>query len=97
MTTAQACVRCLLLAALLPEAPRWGRRVARFSPRFTDRMPASTVGETQFVDPPQRWGIAPHIEHQVVEVTIPLLSPRLPSLRTEWVLAPDFGRTCRTY
>src|SRR5215212_1637004 len=78
MTTAHTCVRGLLLAALLPEAPRWGRGVARFSPRFTDRMPASTVGETRFVDPPQRWGVAPHVEHQVVEVGI--LLPRLPSL-----------------
>src|SRR5215510_5863994 len=79
MTTAQACVRCLLVAARLPEAPRWGRGVARFSPRFTDRQPASTVGATHFADSPQRWGIAPHIEHQVVEKE-PLLS-RLPALR----------------
>src|SRR5438270_10105538 len=67
MTTAHACVRCLLLAALLPWTLRWGRSGARFAPRFTDRMPASTVGETRFVDPPQRWGVAPHVEHQVVE------------------------------
>src|SRR5258708_24419825 len=78
MTTAHACVRCLLLAALLPRTLRWGRSGARFSPRFTDRMPASTVGETRFVDPPQRWGVAPHVEHQVVEVGV--LLPRLPSL-----------------
>src|SRR5262245_20464656 len=56
MTTAQACVRLLLLAALLPEAPRWGRDVARFSPRFADRMPASTAGAMLFADSPQRWG-----------------------------------------
>src|SRR5262245_61902902 len=79
MTTAQTCVRWLLLAALLPETPRWGRGVARFSPRFTDRMPASTAGATHFADSPQRWGIAPHVEHQVVERG-GLLS-RLPSLR----------------
>src|SRR6059058_4570818 len=83
MTTAQACVRGLLLAALLPEAPRWGRGLARFSPRFTDRQPASTAGATHFADSPQRWGVAPHGEHQVVEVAIYLLSPRLPSLRAE--------------
>src|SRR5437773_911473 len=97
MTTAQACVRGLLVAALLPEAPRWGRDGARFSPRFADRMPASTAGATHFADSPQRWGVAPYGEHQVVEVTIHLLSPRLPSLRTECMLVPDFGRTCRTY
>src|SRR3954471_21017914 len=85
MTTAQACVRGLLLAALLPWTPRWGRGGARFSPRFTDRQPAATVGETRFVDPPQRWGVAPHVEHQVVEVGI--LLPRLPSLRGTGVRA----------
>src|SRR5256714_11578482 len=67
MTTAQACVRGLLLAAPLPEAPRWGRGVARFSPRFADRRPASTAGATHFTDSPQWWGVAPHVEHQVVE------------------------------
>src|SRR5262245_57429057 len=79
MTTAQARVRWLLVAARLPEAPRWGRGVARFSPRFTDRQPASTVGAMHFADSPQRWGVAPHVEHQVVEED-PLLS-RLPALR----------------
>src|SRR2546423_4914711 len=96
MTTAQACVRGLLLAALLPEAPRWGRGVARFSPRFADRQPASTAGATHFTDSPQWWGVAPHVEHQVVEGCKHLLSPRLPSLRTECMLVPDFGRTCRS-
>src|SRR5438067_4999448 len=67
MTSAQACVRGLLVAALLPEAPRWGRSVARFSPRFADRQPASTAGAMHFTDSPQRWGVAPHVEHQVVE------------------------------
>src|SRR6478672_8307110 len=67
MTTARACVRGLLLAALLPEAPRWGRGVARFSPRFADRQPASTAGAMHFTDSPQWWGVAPHVEHQVVE------------------------------
>src|SRR5262245_56686710 len=79
MTTAQACVRCLLLAARLPGAPRWGRRVARFSPRFTARQPAAPVGAMHFADSPQRWGVAPHGEHQVVEEGC--LLPRLPSLR----------------
>src|SRR5713101_563323 len=79
MTTAQTCVRGLLLAALLPEAPRWGRSVARFSPRFADRQPASTAGAMHFTDSPQWWGVAPHVEHQVVEGG--LLLPRLPSLR----------------
>src|SRR5229473_876894 len=97
MTTAQACVRGLLVAALLPETPRWGRHVARFSPRFADRQPASTAGAMHFTDSPQWWGVAPHVEHQVVEGFKHLLSPRLPSLRTEGVLVPDFGRTCRSY
>src|SRR5207248_9815074 len=97
MTTAQACVRGLLLAALLPEALRWARSVAGFSPRFADRQPASTAGATHFTDSPQWWGVAPHVEHQVVEGFKHLLSPRLPSLRTECMLVPDFGRTCRSY
>src|SRR3954471_2886825 len=97
LTTAQACVRGLLLAALLPEAPRWGQGVARFSPRFTDRLPASTVGETRFVDPPQRWGVAPHVEHQVVEggLSPPFPSPAIPQ-RNGRLPVHDFGRTCRT-
>src|SRR2546430_6175722 len=78
MTTAQACVRGLLVAALLPETPRWGRHVARFSPRFADRSPTSTAGAMHFADSPQRWGVAPHVEHQVVEGGF--LLPRLPSL-----------------
>src|SRR2546421_12985833 len=96
MTTAQACVRGLLVAALLPETPRWGRDGARFSPRFADRQPASTAGAMHFTDSPQWWGVAPHVEHQVVEGFKHLLSPRLPSLRTECMLVPDFGRTCRS-
>src|SRR6266511_1557356 len=97
MTTAQACVRCLLVAALLPEASRWGRDVARFSPRFADRMPASTAGAMHFADSPQRWGVAPHVEHQVVEGDDPPPFPSPAILRTESVLVPDFGRTCRTH
>src|SRR3954451_6416398 len=85
MTTAQACVRGLLLAALLPEAPRWGRGGARFSPRFTARQPAATVGAMHFADSPQRWGVTPHVEHQVVEEGC--LLPRLPSLRGTGVRA----------
>src|SRR3954447_16601819 len=83
MTTAQACVRLLLVAALLPEAPRWGRSGARFSPRFADRMPASTGGATHFADSPQRWGVAPHGEHQVVEANDPppFPSPAIPPNR----------------
>src|SRR5213082_937302 len=88
MTTAQACVRGLLVAALLPEAPRWGRGVARFSPRFADRRPASTVGAMHFADSPQRWGVAPHVEHQVVEDRC--LLPRLPSLRAPSVFRARF-------
>src|SRR3954471_17551232 len=88
MTTAQACVRGLLLAALLPEAPRWGRGVARFSPRFADRLPASTTGAMLFADSPQRWGVAPHVEHQVVEDRC--LLPRLPSLRDQIVVRSRF-------
>src|SRR5205823_13172231 len=88
MTTAQACVRGLLLAALLPEAPRWGRSVARFSPRFADRQPASTAGAMHFTDSPQRWGVAPHVEHQVVEGGF--LLPRLPSLRDQTAVRSRF-------
>src|SRR5687768_309819 len=96
MTTAQTCVRPhpartgwgalsdhLRVAALLPGAPRWALGGARFSPRFTDRMPASTVGAMRFTDAPQRWGISPHVGQQVVEVRSHLLSPRLPSLANE--------------
>src|SRR5713226_9177057 len=95
MTTAQACVRGLLVAALLPEAPRWGRRVARFSPRFADRQPASTAGATHFTDSPQWWGVAPHVEHQVVEVDHSFLAclPSEDRVETDH----DFGRTCRSY
>src|SRR5215475_15335740 len=96
MTTAQACVRGLLVAARLPWTPRWGRSGARFSPRFAARLPARTAGAMQFADSPQRWGVAPHGEHPVVEVPIHLLSPRLPALRTECVSVSDFGRTCRS-
>src|SRR5215212_6861436 len=93
MTTAQSCVRPrpasagrgalsghLRVAALLPGAPRWARDGARFSPRFTDRMPASTVGATLFADAPQRWGVAPHVGQQVVEVLAapPFPSPAIP-------------------
>src|SRR5439155_140386 len=39
MTTAHACVRGLLVAALLPWTPRWGRCGAPCSPRFADRLP----------------------------------------------------------
>src|SRR3954470_2843237 len=95
MTTAQACVRGLLVAALLPETPRWGRSVARFSPRFADRSPTSTAGAMHFADSPQRWGVAPHVEHQVVEGDSSFLAC-LPS-----VIRPlsghGFGRTCRSY
>src|SRR5947207_15593334 len=95
MTTAQACVRGLLVAALLPGASRWGRGGARFSSRFVDRLPASTTGAMRFADSPQRWGVAPHVEHQVVEAG--LLLPRLPSLRDRTVVGHGFGRTCRSY
>src|SRR4051812_22533625 len=88
MTTAQACVRGLLLAALLPEAPRWGRGVARFSPRFAARWPTSTTGAMHFADSPQRWGVAPHVEHQVVEER--RLLPRLPSLREQTLVRSRF-------
>src|SRR6266536_1456655 len=96
MTTAQTCVRPnpaltgrgvlsdhLCLAALLPGAPRWARDAARFSPRFTDRLPASTMGAMRFADAPQRWGVAPHVGHQVVEVRAlpPLPSPAIPRSR----------------
>src|SRR5712692_8194835 len=97
MTTAHACVRGLLVAARLPWTPRWGRSGARFSPRFAVRLPALPAGAMHFADSPQRWGVAPHGEHQVVEVTSHLLSPRLPTLRTERVPVSDFGRTCRSY
>src|SRR3954454_4914555 len=95
MTTAPACVRGLLLAALLPEARRWGRGVARFSPRFAGRWPASTTGATRFADSPQRWGVAPHVEHQVVEEDASFLAC-LPSLISP-SSAHGFGRTCRSY
>src|SRR5690349_20929567 len=88
MTTAQSCVRPrpalaergalsdhLRVAALLPGAPRRARGGARFSPRVTDRMPASTVGATLFADAPQRWGISPHVGQQVVEVRAAPPSP----------------------
>src|SRR5438093_8705197 len=111
MTTARSCVRpCprrqvghealsdhLRLAALLPEAPRWGRGLARFSPRFHGLgCQPRPVGATRFVDAPQRWGVAPHVEHQVVKLGSHL--PCLPSLgeRGRCPLS-DFGRTCRSY
>jgi hypothetical protein len=95
MTTAQACVRGLLLAALLPEAPRWGRSVARFSPRFADRSPTSTAGAMHFADSPQWWGVAPHVEHQVVEGDSSFLAchPSVDQVEADH----GFSRTCRSY
>ena len=93
MTTARSCVRGLLIAALLPEAPRWGRSVARFSPRFADRQPASTAGVTHFTDSPQWWGVAPHVEHPVVEGDSSFLAchPSVDPVDADH----GFGRTCR--
>src|SRR6476646_9131946 len=95
MTTARSCVRGLLIAALLPEAPRWGRSVARFSPRFADRQPASTAGVTHFTDSPQWWGVAPHVEHPVVEGDSSFLAchPSVDPVDADH----GFGRTCRSY